>query len=546
MLLKFCGEANNCRGIVSPSARLCKLTRNGMEMSLEDLLSNEEFTKIQELFNANEQFHQDNNWKRAFAVSLVKSDQFSNVIQFCSQAVNTSTAQLGDFFRFCWAYALYRTKQYDQSMEILEKVTSKNDLSVLFLKAQLHYRREERIDCAKTFDILFKLTPELRNNSEVYANYVASLPVGIDSPDENVLLRQAEQLQSYESVYNLGCQLILAGKFLDAEKVLIKALEMSNTILSATGEYSESEIQQETSIIRVQLAYVYFSLGRETNAFEQLEGIEAFYDPSTEFVCKSNVKIAEGLHPFFPSDSQLEALSGSQRKKILLNLCFARRGNSMFMKKFIALFPQEPESFGFQAILSYRDGNMTEALHLMQKAPLSDKLFCLVYFKILIQLQRYDEVKKIFLQNCEKKPFLLALLEAAHKNPQFSELLSSKLAVMDETALLTLANSLFKLKKYSELYELLSLIPSLNSLELQAYKVSSGSHIGKSASLEQFRIPASNYSDLLSMRTAKPKKSHSKNPKPKRESLRIDPERWLPKSKRTTNKKPKKKVAGKQ
>eukprot|EP00096_Caligus_rogercresseyi_P000105 TRINITY_DN1028_c0_g1_i1.p1 TRINITY_DN1028_c0_g1~~TRINITY_DN1028_c0_g1_i1.p1 ORF type:complete len:657 (-),score=302.98 TRINITY_DN1028_c0_g1_i1:63-2033(-) len=191
-------------------------------------------------------------------VALIRLDRFSDALKF----MEAQERKYGEL-PFHRSYSLYRLNKPDQALEALLK-EKKPDLKCKELEAQILYRMERYEESLAVYESMSiprddEFIAERETNKS--AARVFTKPSSIPKEEEN------GDSSSYEILYNRSCGLISEKKYSEAEKVLKKAEAVCKELLrEEADELDEEEIEKETGIIHVQLAYALQSQGKVKEA----------------------------------------------------------------------------------------------------------------------------------------------------------------------------------------------------------------------------------------------------------------------------------------
>ncbi|KRX59937.1 Signal recognition particle subunit SRP72 [Trichinella sp. T9] len=160
------------------------------------------------------------------------------------------------------SYCLYRLNMLEEAASMLNSSSQMNIVSKELL-AQILYRLEKPEESYKLYKEV------LRNSSDGYddermANINAVISeLQYQNPSKPLELEINPD--SYEHVYNESCRLIALNEYEKAKEQLIVAENLCRNSLTEQ-DYTEDEIDEEISIIRVQLAYCHQMLGEMAKA----------------------------------------------------------------------------------------------------------------------------------------------------------------------------------------------------------------------------------------------------------------------------------------
>ena len=124
-----------------------------------------------------------------------------------------------------YAYALYDTKQFKESIDVINSKEKNETLNILL--AQNYYKLSEY---EKAYDIYKKIIEEkinkeeIENESDLFTNYLASFAMCKNSKDDNFLNGLKKYLSTWESYYNF-CIIYLKNKDMENSFQLIKKVK---------------------------------------------------------------------------------------------------------------------------------------------------------------------------------------------------------------------------------------------------------------------------------------------------------------------------------
>ena len=235
-------------------------------------------------------------------------------------------------FLFEKAYCLYRLEKYTESRKILEKLPI-TEVKVRELLAQIHYRQESYDNASSIYgDLVKECSDEFSSDRE--ANYAASLSF---SGRGNL---SALPRNTMEQSFNVACCYLRSGRGQEAEQVLKQAEEVCrNTLLD--DDYTEEEIEEELSVVRVQVGYALQTQGRPKEALAVYNAIlkQKPDDVSQTVIASNNVIVLNRDRDVFDSKKKIKVLANEgsskrltwlQKLSVLYNRClFALHTNQL-------------------------------------------------------------------------------------------------------------------------------------------------------------------------------------------------------------------------
>ncbi|XP_065347746.1 signal recognition particle subunit SRP72 [Cloeon dipterum] len=189
-------------------------------------------------------------------VCLIQTSKFQEAIQ----ALGKSQKFSGEF-AFEKAYCQYRLNQPKEALDTIDSAGSL-DQKLKELKAQVLYRLEDYEACFDVYRDLIKTNADdFEDERETnLAAVVANLSIEGTKRDLPTLRES-----TYELLYNSACRLLGTGQVLEAEKKLKQSEKMCRESLEEEGS-TEEDIEDELSIVKVQLAFCLHKMGREKEA----------------------------------------------------------------------------------------------------------------------------------------------------------------------------------------------------------------------------------------------------------------------------------------
>ena len=192
-------------------------------------------------------------------VCFVHESNFDAVLR------NVSSHKFGDKTRelaFIHAYTLYRLNRHQEALTALSK-SEENGIRELELRAQILYKMEQYAESANVYQREISHLEEI--DSDRLVNQLAALCLSPSPPPSNTSI-QMELLETYEQLYNYSTYLLSIGSIPLALDYLERAETTAITEMTHDPDYSQEELEDEMSAIRVQRAFALQSLGRVQEA----------------------------------------------------------------------------------------------------------------------------------------------------------------------------------------------------------------------------------------------------------------------------------------
>ena len=148
-------------------------------------------------------------------ISLINLGKSDELISFIEEK------KLEDLNLLEYAYALYDTKQYQKSIEILNKDKS-NSETIKILFAQNYYKIGEYKKCYDIYKSLIEekiKKEELENENDLFSNFLASYSLSKNN-DEVFLKSLQKYISSWESYYNFAVIYLKSGNYENCFEIL--------------------------------------------------------------------------------------------------------------------------------------------------------------------------------------------------------------------------------------------------------------------------------------------------------------------------------------
>ncbi|KAG8038593.1 hypothetical protein G9C98_006289 [Cotesia typhae] len=350
-------------------------------------------------------------------ICLIQLSKFNDALQLISRYGKQTSN-----WEFEKSYCLYRLNQVPEALAVVEKVSNPS-LKLKELKAQILYRLEKYEECFAVYrDIIKNTDDEYEDERETN---LAAVIVNLTSEGSKLDVPQLKE-DTYELTYNAACRLIEQGSsgdrvvLAEAEKKLRAAEKMCKEALEEDA--TESEIDNEVGIIRVQLGYCLQLQGREKEA-------QAFYmnalkmkpdDIALAAVASNNLVTLNKDHNVFSSKKRMKSatleglehkLTSRQRKSIAYNQCllalYTNQGEQCqkLCGKLVKDYPDMQKDASFvQAVQLSKEAKIQEAVDLLLNNLNPNNDLCMRLACVQLLLQQGERKKAIeILENLNER-----------------------------------------------------------------------------------------------------------------------------------------------
>ena len=227
------------------------------------------------------------------------------------------------------AYCLYRLNRFEDALKSLKEEKDKDDERYLHLEAQILYRLEKHEDASNAYDEIVSKGDKI--DAEICTNAIAASSMA--NRDKNSLKKLLEvsskvSEKRHELLYNVGTASIFKGDRSSALKYLLKAREACADAYDEEDE--KEEMEDERSIVDVQLAYLEQLKGNEVVALKAYEEIlkRRPTDKTVAAVASNNIVTIHGDSDLFDSYRKAKValnaeskLTSDQREIMTFNFC---------------------------------------------------------------------------------------------------------------------------------------------------------------------------------------------------------------------------------
>ncbi|XP_063221217.1 signal recognition particle subunit SRP72 [Bacillus rossius redtenbacheri] len=349
---------------VSLSSLYAELSRFGQKEEYERALK-----------TANKILQQKNDEQKAFhckIICLIQLSKFQDALKACAKEPKLSASLI-----FEKAYCQYRLNLPQEALKTVDS-DPEPSLKLKELRAQILYRLERFQECFDVYrDVIKNSSDENENEREtnlfaVVANLCAENP-SYEAPQ----LRE----DTYELSYNAVCQLIGRGLYQEAEKKLKTTEKLCRETFEEDD--ADADVEEELSIIRVQLAYCMQMQGREKEAQAIYSSVlkHKHDDVGLVAIASNNLVAINRDQNVFDSKKRMRSatldtlehkLNSRQRRDIALNQCllalYTNQGEQcqQLCARLVSSYPDmQMEATLIQAVQLSREGKTREAVALL-------------------------------------------------------------------------------------------------------------------------------------------------------------------------------------
>ncbi|KAI1931726.1 Signal recognition particle subunit SRP72 [Ophidiomyces ophidiicola] len=229
------------------------------------------------------------------AVALIKQDRFDDAVRLIEDGGDALKKRAS----LEWAYALYKNGKLE---EAIEAAVASDGRGAKHLEAQAAYRLEDFQRTRDTYDELYKnRNASAQEHTDLRINMTATHAQqqwAGKSNSPQISISSDEDLDAFETTYNVACELIGRGELLQAQQLLKRAKELCKS----SQDLSPEEKRAELVPIALQELYVAQRLGRVDEFTTLLQDIEISEIPelSTKRIAQNNILLAsqQSLNPF--------------------------------------------------------------------------------------------------------------------------------------------------------------------------------------------------------------------------------------------------------
>jgi len=400
-------------------------------------MANDTDTKVQKLFIELERLCQQEEYKKI----LLTCDKILKLIPNDADAIKAKVIthiHLGEYKKaidaivkadkpssllFELSYSYYRSNQNDEALEQISNFLDDNSIDedlknqCLQLKAQILYRMEKYYDALQIYqDILKNTNEDDPYYEEILSNYYA-VKAAFKNYDNITIIKdniKENSTDTYELAYNSACILIAEEKYDEAEKLLETAKSICREAL-LEEDYAEVEIEEELSIIIVQLAYVKQLKGNTKQANDLYQSVLKLKsaDEVVTAIALNNVIAIRKENELLDSSKKYRTVSSpaldtkltlAQKKTIEINGVLL----SLYMNKYNAAieqaeilmkkYPEEEVLRLIKPAILYRQKKPNDALKELEnqfKENKSSLKLCLSIAQFKIMEEKYEDALNV-------------------------------------------------------------------------------------------------------------------------------------------------------
>ncbi|KAG7393147.1 Signal recognition particle core component [Phytophthora pseudosyringae] len=213
---------------------------------LNAALKRENYTRAVDICNKiRSKFPDDVDAVKVKCVALIRLEKFDKALELAAKY---------DFLAAEKAYCLYRLKQDDDALKILEGGSLEaQSTAQLHLAAQLHFRKGNYDQSILIYELLLSRAQEGDDLLELQTNLLAAYASAGRS--QELKDREIPIDDGFEVAFNKSFVAVQSGDWEAAEELLLTAERLCRDTFVAEGA-SEAEIEEEVAVIKTQLAFV--------------------------------------------------------------------------------------------------------------------------------------------------------------------------------------------------------------------------------------------------------------------------------------------------
>eukprot|EP00516_Mucochytrium_quahogii_P002225 CAMPEP_0203753488 /NCGR_PEP_ID=MMETSP0098-20131031/7241_1 /ASSEMBLY_ACC=CAM_ASM_000208 /TAXON_ID=96639 /ORGANISM=" , Strain NY0313808BC1" /LENGTH=677 /DNA_ID=CAMNT_0050644107 /DNA_START=118 /DNA_END=2151 /DNA_ORIENTATION=+ len=304
------------------------------------------------------------------------------------------------------AYCLYKKKENQAALDVLNAADEDFGLAGKNLKAQLLYRTG---DYQGATDIYQELVDSAQGgaSTELVANFIAASVLGGSSQSALDKLGELDTVENYELVYNKACALISLGQTQSATQTLDQAINMGSTFLETDNIVSSADIDSELALLRVQKAYALHILDGEFDDSHVQSIIQMYVDGlatnpqdgAVAAVAANNLLALRGDHDLFDSYKRMRAtvsfeslarLPKSYEETVLLNkaLLLLKMQKSSECRSLLdeirKRFPKSSQPALIEGSLLLREKKQDKCIEYFEKLANDDAIFVCALMQICL------------------------------------------------------------------------------------------------------------------------------------------------------------------
>ena len=230
-------------------------------------------------------------------------------------------------YKVCFVWLLSWLPRYQESWKVLSKHPDQESGKVKELRAQLCYRMEKYDKSFELFQgVMLQISDEYVE--ERTTNAMAAAAMG----QQNGTVAHFDiHDTTFEQCFNSACYYLAISDGVKAERMLVMAEEKCRTSLQE-DDYTDEEIEEETSVIRLQLGCAFLLQGKTEQAMQQFTAVlkQKPDDVIQTIVASNNIVVLNRDKDIFDSKKRIKVLSNEpklskmtslQRLSVLYNRC---------------------------------------------------------------------------------------------------------------------------------------------------------------------------------------------------------------------------------
>lgn len=242
-------------------------------------------------------------------VALIRTEKYEDCLSLIKKFPNLSNHVIYEK-----AYVEYRLNRVSDASKTLESADH-NDINVLELKAQVHYRKEE---FEEAYNCLRKV---IRNSHDDYGEERLTNLTAIAAAAScfmNTRLDIDVNPELFEGKFNLACYHLGFGDRKTAAKLLEESESSCRSCLAEDPEITEEEINEEMAPVKVQQAYLLQLDEKEELATQMYQSVirQRTSDSALVAVAANNIVCINKEQNIFDSRKRIKLMSldGLQHK----------------------------------------------------------------------------------------------------------------------------------------------------------------------------------------------------------------------------------------
>ncbi|KAL0483037.1 signal recognition particle subunit SRP72 [Acrasis kona] len=343
-------------------------------------------------------------------IALIQDNEFQKAL-----SITEAHPSLLKDYSFAEAYCLYRIGSADEAMKRLEKIKGEE---AQHLKAQIEYK-------LGNYEKASKLYESFTTSDEILTNLSAAYTLA-DQPKKALdAIKRAEE-NTHELAYNGSCASIDLKDYEQARRFLDLATKLCKDSLDS--EYTEEEIQEELTPIRVQTAYLSHLVGDVSAAENIYESVLEHKkgDAVAVAVAANNLATIQSTASVFESAKKMKLaatdkvqgkLTTKQQRGVDLNHVLVLLLQKKFeeCRQLISQLPLNSDVTPLMlSALLYQEKNFTQAIETLKNAITQDPnnlRLKITLAQILIQRDQPQEAAQVLSSSSIRhEPAVVSLL----------------------------------------------------------------------------------------------------------------------------------------